>query len=187
MFKKNGWMIKLMTGGVLAALIAGALALAAPAQAVFAAGLEQTTPPPVQETRQAPNPERLEKAFARLQDLIGKQAERIGKTDELVSRVQGRIDELKAKGKDTGALETALSEFKAQVAEAHSQHDQAAAVLEKHAGFDDAGKVVDAAQARETVKEAGSLMKNARQSLRPAVRELLQALRDYIRDNRLKP
>ena len=38
------------------------------------------------------------------------------------------------------------------MARAHHSHDEAAAILDAHAGFNGGGKVTDAAQALETVK-----------------------------------
>ena len=55
---------------------------------------------------------------------------------------------------------------------AEHAHDEAAAILDAHAGFNGGGKVTDAAQALETVKSAGSALREAAQVMVGAAKDL---------------
>jgi hypothetical protein len=104
----------------------------------------------------------------------------------MVAKAQARIDDWKNQGKDTTALETALTALKGQIAAAQAAHDQAADILAAHAGFDDSGKVTDREQARQTVREAGESLRDAQLDLKEARLDLLKAVRDWRKSNRLK-
>ena len=95
----------------------------------------------------------LEKAFQYEQQWLSRQQERLSRAGEFAAKVQAFIDEQKAKGKDTAALEAALVAFNQQVAAAQGEHDNAASILSAHAGFDENGQVTNREAARETVKQ----------------------------------
>jgi chromosome segregation ATPase len=156
------------------------MALAFPS-AVQAQGTNPPPPPGGQN-----QVERLEKAYQRELKALDAQVKRLTAVDERVQKVTERIANLKSQGKDTTALDEALNDFKAAVQEAHTSHDSAAAILKTHAGFDANGKVTDAQQARATVKEAEQLLRRVHQGLRPAIRDVVRAVREFIRDNRKK-
>ncbi|MGQ0600913.1 MAG: hypothetical protein ACT4QE_04355 [Anaerolineales bacterium] len=122
---------------------------------------------------------RLEKAYAKAQEWLGKQAERLSKADEVEAKVQELIAKAQSEGKDTSTLEVALADFEAGVAAAQAEHDEAAGILSAHAGFDDSGKVTNIEQARETVVNAGKALRDARQLIHEAGRELREAVRDF--------
>ena len=94
------------------------------------------------------------------------------------------IADEKVKGNDTSELEAALADARANLAEAQASHDTAAQILDKKAGFDDEGNVVDAQQARDTLKEAGRAMRDAAQILRDTQQDFREALRDYRQSKR---
>jgi hypothetical protein len=122
-----------------------------------------------------------------MNEVLGHQSERFPKLEERTGKIRARIDELKGRGKDTSALEAALASYEGKVGEAQVLHDEAVATLSTHTGFDADGKVTDAAAARETLKSAGEKMREAHRLLRPALEELLKALREFRRDNRPQP
>jgi hypothetical protein len=95
--------------------------------------------------------------------------------DALVTRSQAFINQQKQAGKDTAALENALTVFQSQVASAKTARDTAAALLTKHSGFDDQGQVTAAAAARQTLKDTRQALGNAETSLRQAQRDLARA------------
>jgi hypothetical protein len=165
--------VKMMSIFMLVAVLAGTLAFPATVQAAGPEG--------------DPDPARLERMYARLTEALAGQAERFSRIDEKAANVQTRINDLKAEGKDTSALETALSDYNAKVDDAKALYAEAAAILEAHTGFDASGKVVDAVAARETLKSAGEKMRAAHRELRPAMGDLLKALREFRRDNRPQP
>jgi len=157
--------------------LVGTAFVAAPAVPAFA---EEGAPPAPERSRD--RGERLEQAFEREQDWLERQAGNLDKAEAVAEKLGGLIEKAKANGVDTGDLETALAAFEASIAQARQAHDEAAAIIDAHAGFNGGGKVTDAAQALETVKSAGAAlreaagtMKDAGQALREAVRAWRQA------------
>jgi hypothetical protein len=165
---------------VIAAMVFGLLAFAAPARVYASNGVEETPPP----TQNVADPDRLERVYQKLINLSKRQEENLGRIDEKIADVSERIAALKVKGKDVSVLEEALDSYQAKLNEGKGLHADAAAILDEHAGFDAAGKVVDADAAKETLKTAGELMREARQGMRPAFQALLKVLREFRRDNR---
>ena len=98
---------------------------------------------------------KVEQNRLKVQEVRLKNADRhAGKFDALIAR-------LKAKGQDTAALEQAVATFRAEIVKARAEWQSASATLSTHAGFDAAGKVTDADQARATLKDAHSHMEQA--------------------------
>ncbi len=123
----------------------------------------------------------LEKAFAAEQNRLGVQQSNLDKTGATVTRVQTLIDNAKARGEDTSALEAALATFQTQVSSARSAHATAAGILSNHEGFNPNGKVTDVTAAKQTVLDARQSLKEAADILTQAVRDLktaVQAWRD---------
>jgi len=137
-------------------------------------------------TAAAPGGKALEKAYQRELKWLSIQQEHLNKAGEFTGKVQTFIDEQKAKGKDTSALEAALAAFNQQVAAAQGEHDNAASILSAHAGFDENGQVTNREAARETVKSAHEALANARKTLWQAERELRKALKDWRQANKSK-
>lgn len=161
-----------------ALLLAGLfLAPAAPAYA----GTE--TPPARPTPDGAKLDARLVKVYAREQGRLQIQADNLDKANAAAEKGQTLIDALKAKGKDTTALETALATAKAQVAAAQTAHDTAASVLSAHAGFDADGKVTDREQAQQTVKSASEALLDAHLTLKQAQLDLRVAIRNWRKAN----
>ena len=170
-----GWIFRLLGSLAAVALVAG-LALA-PAYASGAA--DEATPP-------APGHrvEALEKAYQRELAWLAIQTNHLADAATIAARVQTFIDKAKGEGKDTSALEAALSAFKSQVAVAQAAHDTAAGILATHAGFDDSGHVTDQAQAIETVRQARQSLQDAHLALRGAMADLRLAIRTWRSANR---
>jgi hypothetical protein len=173
---------KILSLFLLVGLIVSAAALAFPTGSVAAASLAQQ--PQVTPAQKTPDPARLEKVYQREREALKAQAERFDRLDERVVKFAERIAKLKQDGKDVTVLEKALDAFKAKLAEARSQHEEAAQLLNNHAGFDAVGKVTDLTQAAATLKAAGKILRDVHQDLRPALREIIRVVREFIRDNR---
>jgi len=152
--------------------------LAIPSARVFADPATSEAKAPVRQY------ERLERLLKREQNVLVNEQKRLTRAGEIATRVQNYIDNQKAKGKDTSELEAALADFNAAVASAHEDYETAKRILDAKAGFDENGKVVDPAQARETVRAAGKAEREFHQTMRKAVRQLRIAIRQYRHDNR---
>ena len=100
-----------------------------------------------------------------------------GKFDKLISQ-------LKVKGQDTTALEQAAATFRAEIAKARAEWQAASATLATHAGFDAAGKVTNADQARATLKDAHSHMEQAHTIAHAAYEKLHTAIVAYRKAHR---
>jgi len=96
------------------------------------------------------------------------------------------IQDEKAAGNDTSALEKALADLRAKIDEAQQAHDTAAQILKEKAGFDENGNVVDPGQARETLQNARQAMQEAAETMRDARQAFHQAMQDYRQSKRDK-
>lgn len=136
---------------ILAALIAALVLAAFPLTGVSAAGQTDDAPPPAQ--GQALSNERLEKIWVRM----NRRYERIGnfldKSDGLVDKAEKMIERLKEAGESTAELEAALAAYESAVKQAHSIYESGKGIINSHKGFDSDGKVTDADQAKETIKD----------------------------------
>jgi len=166
----------LVVSVVICAVVAGATMPAgipaAQAAAPGKAGLGQNT--------------RLEFQLQRLQLALQGQQLRLDMSRTIITQSQAWIDALKADGKDTSALQSALDAFSGQVQATQSTHDKAKSVLDAKAGFDASGKVVDADQARQTVKDARQAMKDAHEIIRDASDAFRDAVRAFRQANKPK-
>jgi hypothetical protein len=170
-----------VVGGLLVFALTAAALVVMPAAPAYA---DDGTPPNPEAGRQSGA--RLERAFEREQAWLARQAENLDKADAAAAKLAGLIDKAKANGVDTADLEAALAAFEASLARAEVKHDEAAAIIDAHAGFSGAGKVTDPRQALETVKSAGAALSQAAGTLKDAG----QALRDAVqawRQNHPRP
>lgn len=172
---------KLLTG-----LATGALALGLVIVNVTPAYAQDgPTSTPSELTRPEIRQQRLERLYQRAVNWSEGQADNLVRADEAAATTQTYIDEKKAAGLDTSALEAALASYKTQIAEARVFHDQAVTVLNTHSGFDDAGKVTDVPAARLTLADAGSALGQARVRIYNATFTLRQAVKDFREANGL--
>jgi hypothetical protein len=177
MFKMNALFRKI---GLAALVLAIGLA-ALPFGGVSAAGLNDTATPPADQTR---SNQRLETLWAREQNIYQRQGNRLDKADEFIAKAQPLIDKANGKGWDTSAVQAALDAFAAVIPSAQATHDNGAAIVANHAGFDADGKVVDRASAIETVKSLHQVLMDTRTAMNgtgKALREAIKAFRDAHR------
>jgi hypothetical protein len=121
---------------------------------------------------------KLQQDRLKLQDVRLKNAgQYAGKIDELIAK-------LKAKGQDTAALEQAVAAFRSEIAKARAEWQAAGTTLAAHAGFDAAGKVTNADQARATLKDAHSHMEQAHTIAHAAYTQLHAAITAYRKAHR---
>ena len=114
----------------------------------------------------------------KLQDVRLKNAgQYAGKIDELIAK-------LKAKGQDTAALGQAVAAFRTEIAKARAEWQAASTTLAAHTGFDAAGKVTNAEQARATLKDAHGHMEQTHSIARGAYEKLHAAIVAYRKAHR---
>jgi DNA repair exonuclease SbcCD ATPase subunit len=161
--------------------LAAALTLAAvPASTVFAAGAQDPTTPP---GGQVSN-ERLEQAWARARGRYERIGSFLDRSDEMIARAEEILTKLEAQGKDTSALETALANFETALEKVKPIHESAGAIIAAHAGFDENGKVTDAAQAQQTLKDLHAKFQEAKEAMDGAGKALREAIRAFRDANR---
>ncbi len=167
-----------LTSGFLVFLLVGLLAFAFPGGSALA---QAPTPQPKKDpqVQGARMNVRLEKAFQALQKLVEKQSQNIRRADAFIGKVEGLIGKAKANGKDTRALEAAVTEFKSKRAEAAQLNSAAANILKTHAGFDANGKVTNPEQAKETLKNGREQVKDAREVFTGALKQLRDAFKTW--------
>jgi hypothetical protein len=117
---------------------------------------------------------------------LSNQAVRLDLAGQVASVTQSYIDEQKALGKDTSAMETALATFKQAITSAQSYHDQAASLLANPAGFDSNGQVTDAKTARQTLHSAGQALRQAHTTLTTASLNLRVVVKEFRTANKGK-
>jgi hypothetical protein len=173
--RKTIWTI---ASGMLVLALTAAAFVAAPTMPAYA---DDGTPPSGERSRDRGT--RLEKALEREKDWLARQGENLAKAEAGADKLAQLIEKAKANGVDTSDLEAALAQYKGQLARAGHSHDEAAAILDAHAGFNGGGKVTDAAQALETVKSAGSALREAAQVMTGAAKDLRAAVRAWREDH----
>jgi len=139
--------------------------------------------PPLQNDRPGWPHAALEKMFAREQEWLVGQKERLDKQDEVNARVNEMIAKAREHGLDPAPLEAALAQFNTSIENARQEHLKARAVLTIHAGFNDQGKVIQVQEAKETVRTAGEALRSARQIMVEAGKDLFRALREFRQNN----
>ena len=169
-----------LAGSVLAIGLA-----AVPATGASAAGLKDASTPPA--AVQARANTRLENTWSRQQTAYQRQGERLDKADEFIAKAQSLIDKASAKGWDTSAVQAALDAFAAVIPAAESAHENGAAIIAGHAGFDGNGKVVDRATAVATVKALGQVLKDTRTAMDGTGKALQEAIKAFRAAHRPTP
>jgi hypothetical protein len=127
---------------------------------------------------------RLEFGCRQANRVLEGQQDRLDLANHTAEQAQTWIDELKAKGKDTSALEAALSAFESAIASAQARHDEAQGIMDTHAGFDGDCKLTDREQARNTLRSVHDALREAHRLLSDAAREFRRAVRDWRQANR---
>jgi hypothetical protein len=175
-------LFKLLSVSVTATLVLGMIFFALPVGAVSAAGLSQEIPPPG-EDRGGMRKALLERRYQNELKILERQEITLERADKFAARIETLIAKLKENGKDTTELEAALAVFTGHMVVAGVSHDEAAQILSNHAGFDENGKVVDLALARETVRSAGEALRETHQTMREALVNLRDAVKKWRQAN----
>ena len=164
------WFKKSLIGAVIAAM--GLCALP------FVNAYAQSANPPVTPTAGQPSNDRLQKAWAKDQTVYARIGKILDGANTLISKIQNKLDDAKAKGKDVSAVQTALDAFSAAVKNAQPIYADLQTIVQSHSGFDASGTVIDPTQALQTVQGFKS---NAEQIRQAGVSEAGKALREAIK------
>jgi hypothetical protein len=168
----SGLVVGTLAFGALAASPLPALAASGPAATATAAAPDRDGP--------------LAHAFERLNAGLKAQQAHLGKVQQVADKLQDLINKQGGKGGDTSALQAALTAFKAQVVSAEASDRAAGDILSAHAGFDANGKVTDRDAARKTVQSARQALKDANNILKQAATNLRAAMKEW-RDAHPRP
>jgi len=126
----------------------------------------------------------LSRTYKVEQNRLKLQEARLKNADKYAGKIDELIAKLKAKGQDTAALEQAVAAFHADIAKARAEWQAASTTLAAHAGFDAAGKVTNADQARATLKDAHGHMEQAHTIAYGAYEKLHAAIAAYRKAHR---
>lgn len=129
----------------------------------------------------------LERTYQRELNWLAAQEDHLNNARTFASKGRELMEKARQKGLDVSALEQAFNAFDSAIAAAQGHHDQAAATLNAHAGFDDAGKVTDLQAAKQTVEQAYRALSDAHMTLQKGVIEMRQALRAWRDAHRPQP
>jgi hypothetical protein len=159
------------------ALLAALVAILAGAGSAFAA--------PRAEVKEPPKPNvGLSRALREEQQRLKAQDFRLKAALETAAYVDKVIVNMQAKGKDTTALQAAVSAYRTGIASARAEWQLAADGLAAHDGFDADGKVTNADTARATLKsahghmeQAGKLANQAAQAFHTAMEAFRKSLK----------
>jgi uncharacterized protein YhaN len=126
----------------------------------------------------------LSRQYKQQQQRLRLQEARLTRAGEYAVKIDGVIAKLTAKGKNTAALEQAVAAFRTAIGQARAEWQAAADTLASHAGFNDAGTVSNADQARTTLQGAPGHMQSVHTIARDAYKSLHQAVAAYRKANR---
>jgi hypothetical protein len=168
---------------ILIALVAALSVASLPFVSVSAAGAYDPPVPPEGQL----SDERLEQIWARQLERY----ERIGKgferDDAFIERVQKLIDRAKENGKDVSDVQAALDAFEAALKDAHPIYESAKGIVNSHQGFDENGKVTDAAKAQETVNAMRAKFQEIKEAMNGTGKALREAIRAFREANPRPP
>lgn len=108
--------------------------------------------------------ERLEQCYSTAQDWYDIQDGNLGLAADVLDQVAEIIEQLQEHGFNTSQLEALLNQANALLPVAQADHNQAADVINAHAGFE-GGQVVDRQAAWETCRSAAQALDGARRTL----------------------
>jgi hypothetical protein len=170
------WLRRSLLLSLAAALLLGAV----PVMTVAAQGANPPATPGAAQTLT----DRLQRAWAREQALYTRIGDLLNRADGLVSRIQDKLDQAKANGKDVSSVQAALDGFSAALKEVHPIYASMGGIVSAHQGFDASGNVTDVDQAIGTVEALHAKFLEIRATgIRAAGQALRAAIQAYRQAN----
>jgi hypothetical protein len=158
---------------------------ALPQISVFAAGAGDTPTPPApgRQVDPAAVAARLELTFSRQQMRVFILGQMVRNYDFVSANIQKLLDKAKQRGLDIAEVQAAFDAYRTAFEKGKPLVAQAQALVDSRPGFDSAGKVTDAAQARATVMSLADVLKQYRDTVGEAFRSLRDAVRTFRQAN----
>jgi hypothetical protein len=178
----NNRAIKIISLLILAGMLVGAAAFAFP-EPVTAAPLNQEGTSQLQANQdqlKQQHKQRLERLYQRERRLIEHLNADLSRVGIITDRVDTLINRLEQNGIDPTPVQNALSEFIQQTHSAAGLRDEAASILAEDNGFNPQGKVTNVQDPAQTVRSAGSLLRDAHHTFHEALRQLHTIIRGVI-------
>ena len=166
---------------VLVALVAALVAAALPLTGASAAGSSDPTQPPA---GQGLSNERLEAIWQKMVNRYDRVGKMFDNDARLAEGAEKMIERLKQEGKPTAELEAALKAYEDALKKAKPVFESCKGIINSHKGFDSSGKVTDAGQAKETIRDLGAKFTEIRNTMGgtgKALAELMKSLRDQYK------
>ena len=138
----------------------------------------QSANPPVTPVPGQLSSDKLQKAWGKEQTTYARIGKILDGANTLISKVQSKLDDAKAKGKDVSAVQTALDAFSAALKNVQPTYSDMQTIIQSHSGFDASGTVTDPTQAFQTVQSFKSDAEKIRQA---GVSEAGKALHEAIK------
>ena len=158
-------------------LIVAAIAAMGLSALPFVNAYAQSANPPGTPAPGQPSNDRLQKAWTKAQTVYAQIGKILDNANTAISKIQTKLDDAKAKGKDVSSVQTALDAFSAAVKNVQPIYADLQTIIQSHAGFDASGNVTDPTQAFQTVQDFRSKSMEIRQA---GVREAGKALREAM-------
>ena len=144
----------------------------------------QSANPPATPATSQPSPDKLQKTWAREQIIFNRTGKILDGANNLISKVQSRLEDAKAKGQDVSSIQSALDAFSAAVKNVQPIYTSMQTAVQSHPGFDATGKVTDPTQALQTIQDIHSKLESIHQSgLREAGKALREAIKEFRQAN----
>ncbi len=160
---------------ILLALTAALVFAAVPLTSAFA----QSENPPKDVSQQ-----KLERVWAREQKAFNRIGKGYDNLDELVKRIQSRIDQARENGKDVSAVQAALDAFESAMKNAKPTYESMKGIVNSHQGFDKDGKVTDVEKAQSTVKDMAAKLKQYKSEMNGTGKALRAAIKAFREANK---
>jgi len=170
---------------LLIALIAILALTAIPVSNAAAAGLaDDPSPDSGEEVGPHLREARVRIIFRRLNNRYERMSNLLDRSNTLIERAQNLIDKANEHDLDASGVQNALDDLLAVLPDIESAHAVAGEIIATHHGFDDEGNVTDLEAASATVQELRDALQTTRQSADGTVRALIEAIRNFIQENR---
>jgi len=127
---------------------------------------------------------KLEQIWARQLKAYARVGRGFSDINGTIAKLQGRLDKAAGDGRDVAALQAALDAFETALNGTKPTYDSISGLVTAHQGFDAAGKVIDAALAKSTLKEVGAKLKEVKSSMGGTGKALLEAMKAFRNANK---
>ena len=119
----------------------------------FVNAYAQSANPPVTPVPGQPSNDRLQKAWTKAQTVYAQIGKILDGANTSITKIQTKLDDAKAQGKDVSSVQTALDAFSAAVKNVQPIYADLKTIIQSHSGFDASGNVTDPTQALQTVQD----------------------------------